>query len=98
MIDLTSLSDDDLAALRVQVLTEEERRYTLATAPDRADQLASDYLTATGHDPGTDWTQPTGAHDAYPRGWTVQHDGRTWTSLTPANVWEPGVSGWRQIT
>lgn len=42
------------------------------------------------------WVQPTGAQDAYPKGAVVSHGGRAWVNLTPANVWEPGVSGWRE--
>lgn len=40
------------------------------------------------------WTQPQGAHDAYPLGARVFHAGRSWTSAVAANVWEPGVHGW----
>ena len=42
------------------------------------------------------WVQPTGAHNAYDKGAAVTHGGRTWVSLIPANVWAPGVSGWRE--
>jgi hypothetical protein len=42
------------------------------------------------------WVQPLGAHDAYPAGEIVAHAGRDWESLLDANVWEPGVSGWRE--
>ena len=96
MTDLATLSDDDLSALRVAVLTEQERRYTLATAAEQAADLATRYSQAVGRQPGDEWTAPTGAHDAYPHGATVTHDGRTWESLTAANVWEPGISGWRE--
>lgn len=41
------------------------------------------------------WVQPTGAHDAYETGVWVWHAGKVWENLTAANVWEPGVSGWR---
>ena len=41
------------------------------------------------------WKQPQGAHDAYPVGQWVWHGGKVWENLTAANVWEPGVSGWR---
>lgn len=41
------------------------------------------------------WRQPQGAHDAYDVGAWVWHNGQVWENLTPANVWEPGVSGWR---
>lgn len=47
---------------------------------------------------GGPWTQPQGAHDAYPEGWTVTHNGKAWVSLSPANVWKPGTSGWREVT
>lgn len=40
------------------------------------------------------WVQPLGAHDAYPLGAKVTHNGKTWTSTAAANVWEPSVFGW----
>jgi hypothetical protein len=43
----------------------------------------------------SEWRQPLGSEDAYPVGAWVWHNGQAWESLTPANVWEPGVSGWR---
>ena len=49
------------------------------------------------HEDGQAWTQPTGAHNAFPKGATVTHAGKTWESLTPANVWTPGLSGWREV-
>lgn len=42
----------------------------------------------------TEWTQPTGAHDAYTKGDKVRHNGKTWVSSVDGNVWEPGVYGW----
>ena len=46
----------------------------------------------------TAWVQPEGAHDAYAEGAIVtKADGTYWKSITPANVWAPGVSGWRQL-
>ena len=53
-------------------------------------------LMADAHTDGQPWVQPTGAHNAYPLDITVTHEGKVWESLTPANVWEPGVSGWRE--
>ena len=41
-----------------------------------------------------EWIQPTGAHDAYPKGAVVTYGGKTWTSNVDANVWAPGVYGW----
>ena len=50
-----------------------------------------------------DWVQPTGAHDAYPAGRIVQHNGVLYRSLIAANVWEPGGKGvsaglWKTVT
>ena len=53
------------------------------------------------HDPSSgtypEWTQPAGAHDAYALGYKVTHTGRLWESLYDANVWEPGVFGWKDL-
>ncbi len=54
-------------------------------------------LMEDAHTDGAAWVQPTGAHNAYPLGATVTHNGKTWLSLIPANVWTPGVSGWREV-
>ena len=43
------------------------------------------------------WSQPLGAHDAYPLGAKVSHNGKKWTSDVANNVWEPGVYGWTEI-
>ena len=48
------------------------------------------------HTDGQPWVQPLGTHDSYSVGITVTHGGKTWENLTPANVWQPGVSGWRE--
>ena len=61
------------------------------------DDIARSVLAAQGITDGDEWVQPTDATNAYPKDWTVTHDGKTWVSLTPANVWEPGVSGWREV-
>lgn len=69
-------------------------------AQQAADRAALDALAATAsaaHTDGEPWQQPAGAHDAYPLAATVTHDGKTWESLTPFNVWAPGVSGWREL-
>lgn len=41
------------------------------------------------------WVQPTAAEDAYPKDTLVFDEGRIWKCLSDANVWKPGVSGWR---
>lgn len=45
-----------------------------------------------------DWVAPTGAQDAYNTGDKVKHNGKTWSSTVDANVWEPGVYGWEEVT
>src|SRR5699024_8964043 len=86
-IALCALDDPALAQLRVDVLTELERRETLASAPERADRIARDYLGASGTAEGEEWVQPSGAHDSYPQGWEVVHEGVRYRSLIPGNVW-----------
>ena len=54
-------------------------------------------LITDAHTDGQPWVQPTGVHDAYTKGITVKHDGKTWESIVFANVWAPGVSGWREV-
>ena len=98
MSDLTTLTDGDLDQLRIDVLTEVDRRKILAETPAHAEALAKRYAEAIGREDGDPWVTPAGAHNAYPQGATVTHDGKTWESLTPANVWEPGISGWRETT
>ncbi len=43
-----------------------------------------------------EWKQPTGAHDAYNTGDKVSHNDKHWISEIDANVYEPGVYGWRE--
>lgn len=43
------------------------------------------------------WVQPTGAANAYAKDAVVSHSGQAWRSLIDANVWAPGVSGWRLL-
>ena len=44
---------------------------------------------------GQPWVKPSGAHNSYKLGATVNHDGKTWRSLVPFNVWEPPTA-WRE--
>ena len=45
-----------------------------------------------------EWSQPVGSTDAYAKGAKVSHNGKHWTSDVDANVWEPGVYGWSEVT
>jgi hypothetical protein len=57
-------------------------------------------LWRSAHEPGEipPWVQPTGAHDAYELGAKVTHNGQVWESQYAANVWEPGIFGWIEVT
>lgn len=44
------------------------------------------------------WSQPIGATDTYELGAKVSHNGKNWVSTCAANVWEPGVYGWEEVT
>jgi hypothetical protein len=96
--DLDALTDEELRDLitRAQALLDE--RTALERIPTEFALLNRTFLTASGQEQGEPWRQPTGGHDAYPVGWQVTHGGKTWTSTAPSNVWEPGVSGWREVT
>lgn len=85
---------EEQAARELEVLRREQESALAALTPDQTNAL----LAATAPSDGEPWRQPTGAHDAYPTGRTVTHNGKTWENLTPANVWEPGVAGWREVT
>ena len=96
-MDIGSVSDAELRQLKRMIDGELSRRETLANAGRAMDDIARSVLAAQGITDGDEWVQPTDATNAYPKGWTVTHGGKTWVSLTPANVWEPGVSGWREV-
>ena len=96
-MDIGSVSDAELHQLKRMIDGELSRRETLATAEKRAADLNAEFLAAAGVTDGDVWRQPTSAVDAYPKDWTVQHNDKTWVSLIAANVWEPGVSAWREI-
>lgn len=51
----------------------------------------------TGYD---EWSQPTGAHDAYNRGDRVVYKGSVYESVIDGNVWSPEAypAGWTLIT
>ena len=97
-MDLKALTDDELALHAQAVQVELDRRRLERVLPEQIEQMIASYQDANGLGTGEEWKAPTGAHDAYRQGATVTHNGKTWESLTPANVWEPGVSGWRERT
>ena len=96
-MDIRDASDAELRQLKRMIDSELSRRETLATAEKRAADLNAEFLAAAGVTDGDVWRQPTSAVDAYPKDWTVQHNDAVWVSLVAANVWEPGVSAWREV-
>ena len=93
---ITEASDQELEQYRKAIVAEQSRRQTLATAGKQMDAIARDVLAAQGITDGDEWVHPTDATNAYPKDWTVTFDGKTWVSLTPANVWQP-PTGWREV-
>lgn len=77
-------------------------------------QVLQDHTSAAEHTPDTatalykkvgvtedgtpQWVQPLGATDAYNAGDIVMHKDKKWESEIDANVWEPGVYGWKEVT
>lgn len=92
---IDSYDDEKLEALRIAVLTEQDRRANLSRIPDMIGDLNSTYLNADGQESGGEWKQPLGAFDSYPIGWAVTHSGKTWESLIAANPYEPPTN-WRE--
>ena len=95
-MDIRDASDAELRRLKTMIDGELSRRETLANAGRAMDDIARSVLAAQGQVDGDEWVQPTDATNAYPKDWTVTHDGKTWVSLTPANVWEPPTA-WREV-
>jgi hypothetical protein len=97
ILDVANLTDEELAAEKEGIIAEQDKRSIMAQAPVMIAQLNQDYLGAEGVVEGEPWRQPTGSHDAYPLDWVVTHGDKTWQSTVAGNVWEPGVSGWREL-
>lgn len=91
---ITDATDTELEQTRQAIVKEQERRRTIAQAPDQMDKLVRDLLAASGQVEGGQWQQPTGYENAYPKGWVTTHNGHEWTSNIAGNTLEPGVSGW----
>lgn len=99
-IDYTQLTDSEVAQLKSEAELEQERRIRVALAPQKVEEVAFTFLQDVGRSDGSEWVQPTGAHDAYPMGYKVVKDDITWESLIPANVTVPGSDPrwWKDLT
>lgn len=106
MDEIRGMSDEEWGSLWADLLAEFGRRQTMASAPGEIQRITEDYLAArdgTQPEPTQEaladaaawpaWVQPTGAHDAYPLGYVVRHEGRLWRSEHAANAWQPGSQG-----
>ena len=95
-MDYTTMTTAEVSQILADAYAELGRRDTISRAPAEAEALAARYAEALGRADGDQWVAPTGAHNAYPQGAIVTHQGKTWESLIPNNVWTPGDSGWRE--
>lgn len=99
-MDLTHSTPDELDDLEQAIRDERIRRQNTALIDSQIHTVIQDArtngITPTRGD-GEPWQAPTGAHDSYLAGDEVEHNGTQWTSTVDANVWEPGVSGWREL-
>lgn len=102
MSEPSGMTDEELHAAAQVLAAEQERRRAEAEKTLRLqrveaeiDDLLLEHQHLRGEAAGGPWVLPVSAVHAYPRGAVKTHRGKTWESLLSANVWEPGVSGWR---
>ena len=98
-IDLDGLSVEELTGLRERIDAALTRRTAAAYIEEQVTQVyesARDNGMIAAPAEGAEWVQPAGAHDAYVAGDVVEYAGRVWVAIVTPNVWEPGVTGWRQ--
>lgn len=100
-MDLSTYTADDLDALRVSVLTEQERRRLIASAPALVASVTAQYAEATKATPPTPWASLTDR--VAPGQRVVWTDGQTWRNTSGA--WLPTTAtpatwpqGWAQET
>lgn len=100
LLDFEDYTDEDLELLFDSIAVEIKARRVMKETPLAMESAARNYQLAVSRNvpPGETmaWTQPQGAHDAYPKGWRVKHNDKIWFSTIPANVWEPGITGWTE--
>lgn len=95
--DVTAMTDEQLAEQAQRIEAERMRRAVLTDAEQRTDAMCLEYLRASGRENGGPWEAPLGFLGAYPRGWRVTHDGRTYESVDPGTVAAPPGDGWTAV-
>lgn len=98
-LDLERMTDDELYALIEDANTELGRRQTRDVFEAKIAEVVKEGRAAgvvATPEPGEQWKQPSGAHDAYAKGDIVEYDGQRWVSTVTPNVWTPGQSGWHR--
>ena len=100
MSDYATMTDDEFLPIHAAVVTEFNRRQTIKQATVQMESIITGVQRAMGREPGDEWVQPTGAHDAYPQHWEVTHNGLPYASLIPANTTTPGSDPrwWKDLT
>lgn len=98
MAEVEKLPLEDMQRLQTAVEEATRTRYVREHAEEQIDKVNRQVSRYLGRKLGDAWQQPSGATDAYSMGAVVTHGGATWRSLVVGNVWEPGVSGWREIS
>lgn len=94
VIDWLTLTSEELDQLLNGLNAELHRRHVMSNAEQTIDEIANATLGSEGLTPGDAWRQPVTI--GYPKDWLVTHAGTEWVSLVANNVWEPGVSAWRE--
>lgn len=104
-MDFTIYTDDDLDALRIAVLTEQERRVTIASTPAQSAALADAYAAAIADQPADDWDTITASTDRVGPGQRVILDGieyrnrsGAWLPITAGPAQDPSGIWWERVT
>ena len=98
-MDYTTMTEEELYEIIEGAKRELGHRQTVQVVNDQVAEILRTARNSGAIDTpsqGSEWVQPTGAHDAYLKGDEVEHDDKLWVSTVDYNVWEPGVSGWRE--
>ena len=105
LTDRDQWTDADLDALRIAVLTEQERRRTIATAPTQAETLATAYTAAIADQPADDWDAITAATDRVGPGQRVvvagveyRNKSGAWLPVSAGPEQDPHAIWWERVT